>query len=138
MGLAAGPKRWNALGGEAAAWGAAGAAGWHFLGACEERGDWPEPLRAGLVVLTPRPIVLLPLIYRIWAAARRPAVRMCVVRPGADGAEEPGRGADDAAWSFALEAECLGAGVDDRGTRCSVASSWTAASATRGPPQAAR
>ena len=43
-----------------------------FLGVCEEVGKWPEPLRAGLVVLTPRPIVLLPLVYRIWAAARRP------------------------------------------------------------------
>ena len=31
-----------------------------FLGACEEVGSWPEPLRVGVVALLPRPIVLLP------------------------------------------------------------------------------
>ena len=76
-----------------------------FLGASEEVGRWPGPLRAGLVVLTPRPIVLLPLVCCIWAAACRPVVRRWVVGPGADGAEEPGRGADDAASSLALEAD---------------------------------
>ena len=78
-----------------------------FLGACEEAGTWPWPLRVGVVALTPRPIVLLPLVYRIWAAARRPEVRKWVAGAGADGAEEPGRGADEAAWHLALEAECL-------------------------------
>ena len=64
-------------------------------------------MRVGIVALTPRPIVLLPLVYRIWATARRPEVRKWVVGAGADGAEEPGRGADEAAWHLALEAECL-------------------------------
>ena len=76
-----------------------------FLGVCEEVGKWPGPLRVGLVALTPRPIVLLPLVYRIWAG--RPAVRRWVTGAGADGANEPGRGADEAAWHLALEAECL-------------------------------
>ena len=78
-----------------------------FLGACEAGGRWPEPLRVGVVALHPRPIVLLPLVYRIWAAARRPEVRAWVAGAGADGAEVPGRGADEAAWGLALEAECL-------------------------------
>ena len=60
-----------------------------------------------MVVLTPRPIVLLSLVYRIWAAARRPEVWKWVVGAGADGAEEPGRGTDEAAWHLALEAGCL-------------------------------
>ena len=75
-----------------------------FLGACEAVGRWPEP---GIVALLPRPIVLLPLVYRIWAAARRPEVRAWVAGGGADGAEIPGRGADEAAWGLASEAECL-------------------------------
>ena len=29
--------------------------------------------------------------------------------------EDPGCGADDAAWSLALEAECLGTDADNRG-----------------------
>ena len=78
-----------------------------FLGACEAVGRWPEPLRVGIVALLPRPIVLLPLVYRIWAAARRPEVRAWVAGAGADGAEVPGRGADEAAWGLALVAECL-------------------------------
>ena len=92
-----------------------------FLGACEEVGSWPEPLRVGVVALLPRPIVLLPLVYRIWAAARRPEVRAWVAGVGADGAEAPGRGADEAAWGLALEAECLGCeeGAEDD-TLCGV------------------
>jgi hypothetical protein len=54
----------------------------------------------GIVALLPRPIALLPLVYRIWAAARRPEVRAWVAGPGADGAELPGRGADEAAWAL--------------------------------------
>ena len=79
-----------------------------FYGACEEAGRWPEPLRVAIVALLPRPIALLPLVYRIWAAARRPEVRAWVAGPGADGAELPGRGADEAAWALALEADCVG------------------------------
>ena len=88
-----------------------------FLGACEAVGRWPEPLRVGIVALLPRPIVLLPLVYRIWAAARRPEVRAWVAGAGADGAEIPGRGADEAA----LEAECLGDETGDEDeTLCGV------------------
>ena len=35
-----------------------------------------------------------------------------MVGAGADGAEEPGRGADEAAWPLALEAECLDTAED--------------------------
>ena len=52
--------------------------------------------------------MLLPLVYRIWAATWRPEVRAWVAGDGADGAEIPGRGADEAAWGLALEAECTG------------------------------
>ena len=62
-----------------------------FLGACESCGRWPEPLRVGVVALLPRPIALLPLVYRIWAAARRPEVRAWVAaRCGRRGAAWPG------------------------------------------------
>ena len=58
---------------------------WHslaeFLGVCEEVGKWPEPLRAGLAMLTPRPIALLPLVYRIWAAARRRLAKFVQLGP---------------------------------------------------------
>ena len=37
-----------------------------FFGACEDTGRWPEPLRVAIVALLPRPIALLPLVYRIW------------------------------------------------------------------------
>ena len=46
-----------------------------FFGAREATGRWLEPLRVAIVALLPRPIALLPLVYRIWAAARRPEVR---------------------------------------------------------------
>ena len=88
-----------------------------LLHLCERVGRWPRPLRAGMVALLPkagkqdpaemRPIAVLPLVYRIWAAARRPWVRRWVTGPGADGAELHGLGAADAAWDLALEAEAV-------------------------------
>ena len=83
---------------------------------CEARGAWPRALRISLITLLPkgeavepggmRPIALLPLVYRIWAAARQPWVRRWAHGPGDDGAEVVGQGAVDAAWELALEAEC--------------------------------
>ena len=55
---------------------------------CEGTGRWPEALWSSVVVLIPRPM-----------AARRPFVRQWVVGHGADGAKEPGRGAED--WQLA-------------------------------------
>ena len=82
---------------------------------CERLGQWPAALRIGVVSLLPkaeatapesmRPVVLLPMVYRIWAAARQPWVRSWASEAGADGAEIPGQGAADAAWELAFEAE---------------------------------
>ena len=80
-----------------------------FIGACEAPG---RCLRTSVVPIPP-PRVLLPLVYRIWAVARRPLVRQWVAAPGANGAEVPGRGADEAAWHLALEAECLSTDPDE-------------------------
>ena len=86
-------------------------------------------MRISLVTLLPkgdavdpggmRPIALLPLVYRIWAAARQPWVRRWARGPGDDGAEVVGQGAADAAWELALEAECTTL-VDGAGHMCGV------------------
>ena len=86
-----------------------------MLQICERQGRWPRALSVGTVALLPkagsndpaemRPIVLLPMVYRIWAAARQPLVRRWVETEGADGAEQIGCSAVDAAWDLALAAE---------------------------------
>ena len=92
---------------------------WRLLGQllelCERVGDWPAGFKQAAVSLLPkegetdvaalRPVTILPLPYRIWAVARRPAVKHWEGADGADGAEEPGVGADQAAWQLAAEAE---------------------------------
>ena len=102
-----------------------------LLHACERLGRWPTALRIGIVSLLPkgtatspedmRPVVLLPVVYRIWAAARQSQVREWVHGPGDDAAEIPGQSAPDAAWELAFEVEVtelMGQEVDD--TVCGV------------------
>ena len=95
-----------------------------FLGACEAVGRWPEPLRVGIVALLPRPIVLLPLVYRIWAAARcGPGSRA----PGRTEPRSPAAGRMRRHW----RPSALGTRLATKMRRF-AGSSWTAASATSG------
>ncbi len=89
-----------------------------LLTRCESEQRWPEQLRGCVVALLPkpggssgalgqRPIGILPLVYRIWAAARKPTVHAWQA-----GRDEPavwgcrrGRSAEAAAWEAAAHAE---------------------------------
>eukprot|EP00972_Heterocapsa_arctica_P009501 1399857-Heterocapsa_arctica.AAC.1 len=76
------------------------------------------PKEAGDAPTAQRPIGLLPMVYRIWAAARNPEVRRWAKSKGQDDAwgGKPGAGAMDAAFSLGVEGEaaladgqCMGA-----------------------------
>ena len=83
---------------------------------CEDQGDWPANLKVGYVALIPkdnaetveelRPIVVLPLFYRIWAASRRAEVKEWEQGPGRSDIDVLGRSALDAAWELACDVEC--------------------------------
>ena len=85
----------------------------------ELHGEWPVAMRQGTVALIPkegatntgelRPIVILPFVYRIWAASRRVLVKAWEVGEGAHSSDVLGRGAEEAAWELALQAECFNA-----------------------------
>ncbi len=76
------------------------------------------PKEAGDDPTAQRPIGLLPMVYRIWAAARNPEVRKWTINRGQDDAwgGKPGAGAMDATFSLGVEGEaaladghCMGA-----------------------------
>ena len=107
-----------------------------LLSECERQASWPDGLRQAAVSLLPkegeselsamRPVTILPLVYRVWAAARRGPVKAWEVGAGADGAEIVGLGAEDAAWDMACTAEvarlqgqaCCGVFLDPVMTGC--------------------
>ena len=90
----------------------------------EAEGKWPQGLRGAIVALLPkkadhaplaqRPICLLPLIYRLWAAARGALLKEWFREHGHASAwgQGAGRGADTAAWVGAVEAEIAAAQGD--------------------------
>eukprot|EP00972_Heterocapsa_arctica_P051440 7566477-Heterocapsa_arctica.AAC.1 len=65
------------------------------------------PKEAGDSPTAQRPIGLLPMVYRIWAAARNPEVGKWTKSKGQDDAwgGKPGAGAMDAAFSLGAEGE---------------------------------
>eukprot|EP00972_Heterocapsa_arctica_P078699 11604614-Heterocapsa_arctica.AAC.1 len=65
------------------------------------------PKKAGDAPTAQRPIGLLPMIYRIWAAARSPEVRKWTKSKGRDDAwgGKSGAGAMDAAFSLGVDTE---------------------------------
>ena len=83
----------------------------------EEEGSWPRGLTGAVVALLPkkgdhaplaqRPISLLPMIYRLWAAARGALLKEWFRENGHGSAwgQGQGRGADTAAWTGAVQAE---------------------------------
>ncbi len=85
----------------------------------EKHGEWPRAMRQGTVALIPkegathtgelRPIVILPFFYRIWAASRRVLVKNWEIGEGAHSSDVLGRGAEEAAWELALQAESYNA-----------------------------
>ena len=91
----------------------------------EAEGTWPEGLSGAIVALLPkkgdhgplaqRPISLLPMVYRLWAAARGAILKDWFVREGHASAwgQGKGKGADTAAWMAAAQAELAAAGGYD-------------------------
>ena len=65
--------------------------------------------------LAQRPISLLPMVYRLWAAARGAILKEWFVREGHASAwgQGKGKGADTAAWMAAAQAELAAAGGYD-------------------------
>eukprot|EP00972_Heterocapsa_arctica_P068721 10154672-Heterocapsa_arctica.AAC.1 len=99
-----------------------------ILRRCEYLCFWPEGVAGSIICMLPkeagdaptaqRPIGLLPMVYRIWAAARNDEVRKWARSKGQDDAwgGKPGAGAMDAAFSLGVEGEaaleeghCMGA-----------------------------
>ena len=86
-----------------------------FCAKAEALGRWPDTLRGATVVMIPkegasspsdmRPIAILPLFYRIWAAARRPEVKEWEKGEGHREFDVLGRSALEAAWEMARDAE---------------------------------
>ena len=86
-----------------------------ICGRAEHNGYWPNNLRGATIVMIPkegakgpvdmRPIALLPLFYRIWAAARRKHVRNWEIGAGHSETDVLGRSAEEAAWEMAADAE---------------------------------
>ena len=87
------------------------------LGQIEKEGQWPPGLLGAIVTLLPkkgdpgpldqRPISLLPMVYRLWAAARGAILKDWFEEKGHPAAwgQGKGRGADTAAWVGAAQAE---------------------------------
>ena len=83
----------------------------------ETEGTWPRGLSGAMVTLLPkkgdhgpmaqRPISLLPMIYRLWAAARAGMLKEWFAASGHESAwgQGLGKGADTAAWMGAVQAE---------------------------------
>eukprot|EP00972_Heterocapsa_arctica_P061992 9139984-Heterocapsa_arctica.AAC.1 len=99
-----------------------------ILRRCEYRCFWPEGVAGSIICMLPkevgdaptaqRPIGLLPVVYRMLAAARNPEVRQWAKNRGQDDAwgSKPGAGAMDAAFSLGVEGaaalaegHCMGA-----------------------------
>ena len=95
------------------------------LAQVEAEGKWPAGLSGAIVTLLPkkedhgplaqRPISLLPMVYKLWAAARRAILKEWFVREGHASAWGQGEGkvADTAAWMAAAQAELAAAGAYD-------------------------
>ena len=91
----------------------------------EAEGRWPEGLTGAIVALLPkkddheplaqRPISLLPMVYKLWAAARGAILKEWFAREGHASAwgQSKGKGADTAAWMAAAQAELAAAGGYD-------------------------
>ena len=91
----------------------------------EAEGRWPEGLTGSIVVLFPkkddhgplaqRPISLLPMVYKLLAAARGAILKEWFARGGHASAwgQGKGKGADTAAWMAAAQAELAAAGGYD-------------------------
>ena len=91
----------------------------------EAEGEWPAGLSGAIVTLLPkkddhgplaqRPISFLPMVYRLWAAARGAILKEWFVREGHASAwgQGKGKGADTAAWMAAAQAELAAAGSYD-------------------------
>ena len=87
------------------------------LALVEREGVWPRGLSGAVVTLLPkkgdhgpmaqRPISLLPMIYRLWAAARAGMLKEWFAAAGHESAwgQGLGKGADTAAWMGAVQAE---------------------------------
>ena len=95
------------------------------LAQVEAEGKWPEGLSGAIVALLPkkgdhgplaqRPISLLPMVYKLWAAARGAILKEWFIREGHASAwgQGKGKGADTAAWMAAAQAELAAAGGYD-------------------------
>ena len=91
----------------------------------EAEGVWPVGLTGAVVALLPkkedhapmaqRPISLLPMVYRLWAATRGSLLKRWLGERGHVSAwgHGPGRGADTAAWMGAVQAELAAARGQD-------------------------
>jgi ribonuclease HI len=102
-----------------------------LLETVERTGTWPEALRRPEGLLLPkggpadagdpmerRPIWLLPMLYRLWAAGRAQLfAKWRSSWPGGDG----GMGAEELAWQLALELEAAEAAGEDV---CGAALDW--------------
>ena len=102
-----------------------------MLEVVERTGRWPEDLRCPEGLLPPkggnsneadpmerRPIWLLPMLYRLWAAGRAQLfAKWRASWPGGDG----GFGAEELAWQLALELEAAEAAGEDV---CGAALDW--------------
>ena len=95
------------------------------LAQVEAEGKWPEGLSGAIVALLPkkddhgplaqRPISLLPMVYKLWAAACGAILKEWFAREGHASAwgQGKGKGADTAAWMAAAQAELASAGSYD-------------------------
>ena len=96
---------------------------WHLVAvlfeAVEAVGRWPDALRGGVVCLLPkggrqattgtpleaRPVVLLPMLYRIWAHKRGHEMAAWLTANGMEGLEDPSRSAEDYGMLLAADLE---------------------------------
>lgn len=96
-----------------------------ILAQVEAEGNWSAEISGAIVALLPkkddhgpfaqRPISLLPMVYKLWAAARgaiRAILKEWFVKEGHASAwgQGKGKGADTAAWMAAAQAELASAG----------------------------
>ena len=96
---------------------------WHLIAilfeVVETAGRWPEALRGGVVCLLPkggrqattstpleaRPVVLLPMLYRMWAHKRGHEMAAWLTANGMEGLEDPCRSAEDYGMLLAADLE---------------------------------
>ena len=76
---------------------------------------WPYCPKNNHGPLAQRPISLLPMVYKLWAAARGAILKECFIRERHASAwgQGKGKGADTAAWMAAAQAELAAAGSYD-------------------------